>query len=518
MTLGKHKRKIATPSLNIDHNSLTTNRKSNTFGMATNAFESLKQLIAVLSPHQRRNAKKYIQTFDPSLPSIQLFELIEKEPNVTLPAVTLKTNTSGKATLKKASRVREKVEESLLLKISVEKTDLSDWFKAGIEVRKAFLQAFIIWDEKREVGRLFQRIEELSAHYECYDQWIEMMHWRQHLDALNHGLSNYWEHEEKILTLERKRDAVNMGLRYFSYHHGSLEASGLPNQNVGELTKMISNLEAAYEETKATRAGYYLYMLKMAYHAALNEMEVVYHVGDKLLRLIEEHAHMFKNNAQPLALHHIADYALEHGDFNKALSLGETAIQGMKLKRNILVSLLNQTYCYLHMGELREAHALIQQSRALKWDDGPEIIFEEIEFQAAYVSFLQGNYQQCLGTLTTLNLLRKDNEGWNPGIRILEMQCVILMEDDQLATAKAEAMRKHQAKYTLTGRIPSIFKILQKIAWYRTDFNALLAEDVAEQFEVLQQHSWQPKSPEVLPFEQWLKRHSKHLDVVYMNK
>jgi hypothetical protein len=480
-----------------------------------NAFDSLKNVIRALSPHQRRIAKKFIQTFDPSVASVQMFELIENLPKITLEAFAVKTKNSGKSVLRKALRVREKVEESLLLNIGLERADLSEWFKAKIEVRKAFLQAFSIWNEKDEVQRLFDKIEEKAEKYECFDELIEMLRWRQHVDALNNGLSNYWSLNERIEGLERKRKAANMGLSFYSFHYGNAEDKGYPNENVGELTKMISTLEPEYDATLSTVAGHYLFRLKMEYHAALGEAKIVFKIGHKLLNLIKENQHLFRKNKIYMTYAVLAEHALANGEFEAALHYSEHALVGLQLDRNIILAKLNQVYCHIHLKDHTIATDTISDIyRAFKQEDEP-LIFEELEYLCAYISFTRKEYQICLTRLNRLSLLMNDVEGWNVGIRILEVQCLFELKEDQLASTRVEAMRKHVVKYAdISSRNQCIFKILRKVAWFRGNFEAILSGEVEENLEQMLDSPWSPKTPELVPFEKWLETKASHLNIV----
>ncbi len=134
----------------------------------------------------------------------------------------------------------------------------------------------------------------------------------------------------------------------------------------------------------------------------------------------------------------------------------------------------------------------------------------------AVIQYLQGNYKQSFLHLQETKEVESDREGWNLGIRIMNIYLTLSTEKVDLADQRIGSMRKHIERTArmrhLRKRDVVIFRILSQLSRSGFDFKEVW-EDRRKDFNLLRsghsEYRWLPRSHELIIFDQWFEAKMK---------
>jgi hypothetical protein len=106
--------------------------------------------------------------------------------------------------------------------------------------------------------------------------------------------------------------------------------------------------------------------------------------------------------------------------------------------------------------------------------------------------------------------IEEEKEGWNIGIRLLQIFLTLETNKVDLADQRIESLRKHIERTTkmksLRKRDVVIFRILRQLAYTGFDFKEVW-ETRQKDFVLLKSnekdYKWMPRSHELIIFDQW---------------
>lgn len=134
-----------------------------------------------------------------------------------------------------------------------------------------------------------------------------------------------------------------------------------------------------------------------------------------------------------------------------------------------------------------------------------------LDFYNGVLEFKFREYNNALSKFYNAGNLYEDKGGWGFCIRLYTLLAYIEMNDLDSATISYDSFRKYFDKYNKLNEIPErfvlIFSIIRRIV--KSDFNILRASsDLASLVSELNYSGmkWQPKSPELVKFDDWLKK------------
>lgn len=128
------------------------------------------------------------------------------------------------------------------------------------------------------------------------------------------------------------------------------------------------------------------------------------------------------------------------------------------------------------------------------------------------LKYLQGDYKGAFKHLQFTKEVESDREGWNLGIRMLNIYLTLSTEKVDLADQRINAMRKHIERTSkmrnLRKRDIIIFRILSHLSRSGFDFKETW-EERKKDFALLRSKTpdcfWVPRSHELIIFDQWFE-------------
>jgi hypothetical protein len=130
----------------------------------------------------------------------------------------------------------------------------------------------------------------------------------------------------------------------------------------------------------------------------------------------------------------------------------------------------------------------------------------------AFVKFLLGDYKAAFVLLQDTKESESDKEGWNLGVRMLNIYLTLSTDKVDLADQRIGSMRKHIERTSkmrnLRKRDVIIFRILSHLSRSGFDFKETW-EDRQKDFDLLRNgggdYRWIPRSHELIIFDQWFE-------------
>ena len=139
------------------------------------------------------------------------------------------------------------------------------------------------------------------------------------------------------------------------------------------------------------------------------------------------------------------------------------------------------------------------------------------KYLLATTLFLQGEYKKSNFQLQDTKEIENEKEGWNIGIRLLQIFLTLETEKIDLADQRIESLRKHIERTSkmksVRKRDVVIFRILRHLAMNGFDFKETWI-DKKKDFLLLQsdksEYKWIPRSHELIIFHQWFESKVRH--------
>jgi len=136
--------------------------------------------------------------------------------------------------------------------------------------------------------------------------------------------------------------------------------------------------------------------------------------------------------------------------------------------------------------------------------------FSRRKYLLSAVKYLQKKYKESFMLLQDTKEIEEEKEGWNIGIRLLQIFLTLETNKVDLADQRIESLRKHIERTTkmksLRKRDVVIFRILRQLAYTGFDFKEVW-ETRQKDFVLLKSnekdYKWMPRSHELIIFDQW---------------
>jgi tetratricopeptide (TPR) repeat protein len=173
-------------------------------------------------------------------------------------------------------------------------------------------------------------------------------------------------------------------------------------------------------------------------------------------------------------------------------------------------------FALIYLKRYREAEEVLQQildSGAI--GNTPEQLSKR-HIIMAVIKYLQGEYKSAFKHLQQTKEVETDREGWNLGIRMMNIYLTLSTEKIELADQRIGSMRKHIERTAkmrhLRKRDVVIFRILSQLSRSGFDFKEVW-EERRKDFNLLRSdqsdYRWVPRSHELIIFDQWFEARMK---------
>lgn len=490
------------------------------------ALDSVRLLVRKMTSEEKRVAKNFLTAFSqrgPNAPNLalKLFDLIcrESKDSPVLDdsqiEMLIYAKQSGIAFPRLILRLREKLLESILLDVNIERQDAySERGKALHEIRKAISQAQIlqdrgVWDWV--VSILDESIEKASK-FEHYEEMAAALRVRLEMKSVDYGSSSFETENAKYDKVMRCLEASKKALAY--YHRlGSEIQFKAGEASLERLEKDIKELQTAYEQTGSATVAFFLFYLEAHLYQEKGKYKEASNALKMQSELVEVHPALYSPMRLAGSLLNLAWNEIYTRRFSNSLRYTEKVEKLLPEKHfNLYQCYETNFYAYFYSGKYEKAQAYM--TIILREDNSPSAEYRigKREYLKACAFFMIGDFEKVHKILIELNPIENDSEGWNLALRILHIMNDIEMENTENAFNRIENMRKHIEKLRKSAkentRDTIKFEILRTLVNARFDFmetRRKKKEELEKLKETCKEYSWRILSPELIIFDQWFE-------------
>ncbi|MEO5641775.1 MAG: hypothetical protein ABIQ40_01225 [Bacteroidia bacterium] len=419
---------------------------------------------------------------------------------------------SNKPALKKlANRTKEKVLEALILDVNVDRAGVySNRTLANIEVRKKLTQAQILNGRglRQLASTMFEKIVDQCMKFELYDELLTALRILITTRTLEEGRKQLPEMLEQF----QKYDYAKNAVMYAEINHRKVVSGNAfhsdKNINQKELRDILDGMYEDYVKTDSSQIGFYYYHLEAQnyqqsrdYLKARKELLNGY-------RLIQKYDAINIPNNEIGVLINLADNDLYLSKFDRTFDKAEEASQLCKSGSfNYEQCIELMFYAKYYKGEHQIASNILFQLLPSE-DQTTNFRTGRRSYFLASTYFMQEDYRTALRWVSLINPIEADKEGWNLGIKVLQIMTAIELNEFDDATAKIDALRKYfeNGNGGTNHRAQMINNIFLSLSYNGYNFKAIYQEQrslIDMLGERVGELEWMIKSSEMVIFHQW---------------
>jgi len=501
-----------------------------------NSLNHLNKIIKRLKEHEIDTLNTYLNAFkvdhlNESLRSVNLIELLADEKQPKVPDV-LQFKLYGKPNIpafeKLVRRTREKVYESLLLENNLSKVRThSERSRIGYDLRKKLIETEILSARglAEENETLYEYMLNKAEQYEFYDIVLEILYTKHTFSSFRYGSGRIRKIGKEIQKYEIIRSAVNHARLTFDNYAARINFSASPEDYLGELPNVVEKLEEDFKVANSPTIGYFLYLLQTELFQQSNNLDNANTALLKLVELLKNSPSVRTRNRLGTAYVNLANNEMLAYRFESGLKYAEEAAKYFKdttVNINVVREIESMLYQYLHNFEMSEKliSALYQSSAAQK----TSFLFNKRTYLFACLKNLQGDYKRSEELLNEVREIEKDKEGWNIGIRLLQIMNLVDRGKTDLMESQVTNLKKYllrlKGQKQARKRYGVILRILSRLMNDNYQFRKtykrsqkyfdLLASDDAR-------YSWSVKGHEVIAFHEWFLSRMEFRKYSYKN-
>jgi tetratricopeptide (TPR) repeat protein len=496
------------------------------------AINSIKRIISKMPEEEREVLRNYLRVFNErgkinqrgkknvKNKSLQLFDLLaskanEQEDERDIEYMVYGKHQSPGTFSRLVLRVRNKIFESLIIDVNINRPNAySERVKAAIEVRKRLTVAQIIQSRglRNESGEMFEEIITIGKKYELYEELLLAI--RLYISHLTMTTNN--KGVAKLLEMyEKYDDCKNAALKAeMRYNEVLIKADYYSGKDVDTvwLENILDNLRIDYKRTGSAQVGFHFFYIESQFFQASGEYKNARESLEDLIRLLDARPSIYTKMRQGAAMLNMADNDIYLLQFERCFG---TAYQSLKFfnegsfnhGQGIDLMFYSKFYTRKYLRALEFIEVVLPK----------KVEKTEIDFRVGKRLFLKANclfmlrdFPEALKLLNELNPIEDDKEGWNAGVRILTIMCLLELDLHEEATTKIQALATFistNGKNSFPERTRLIYSLLLKFKPANFNFATIYQKEKAkiEQLNSAEGNlRWKIKSPEMVIFNQWL--------------
>ena len=432
-------------------------------------MQELTQLVGILRSNEVRLIRRFyrIQSTDQDIPRLELFDIVRKQRATTdaEAARLIYRNKPNSAFSHLKKRLKQDIINLMLLQDGGKKVgSASD--QAQFESRRRLIEGSVLISRgAHKVGeRILKKAAELTDEYELPSEGLLIndllrSHW-----GWKKGFESYADFQTKIDTDQQTQSAI---LTAKEYYHRII----LPNQyqknidtNFELLAKeAMQKLQTLYESTKSARVGYFYNFIAMYYLQFRGEFKASLAYAQSLSYIVENEFAVYSASRKAAGMNQLAFIHLNLKDFGKSVEFANEAIELYREGTINHLSALEVKFCAsLNLKNLDTCENIIELTKEHKQLAINKFTGAKWDFYEAGLNFLKQEFEKAYDSLNQATGLSEDRGGWLMGHKVLEILCMIEMQDFDRIEFRLESLQKlfQRQKEKDLIRIKSIKKVL----------------------------------------------------------
>lgn len=497
-------------------------------------LELAKNFYDRLQTHEKKTFRRFIQLKikegEHNFMS-QFLELISSRPEeeeeffITQLYGAVDENNSN-AFRKLLERFIDKMYESLLLDVNIYNTKFTSVFYMNvIELRKLISIIHVVMARgvpSKEMNRLINRGITLSQRFEKYEELLIFLQFKLLQAGFLEGFYKQKLLYAEIESVEKKRSAMfesrNLMYKYITdQQHKSIDDYKLTN----EIKLAAERCRELYEQTKLNNILSDWYILEMQYCHFTLDYQRAEILQLELIRYIFNSPALYQKNRlcdnfTNLAITQMYLYKFENAlnSINAAMKYAPMVIESQNYYNDQL------SFIYLYTKNYDKALRVLKDLMKNTKFGSADTQISLRQYKLACTYFLVKDFKKCFLELQATSEIENDRDGWNIGVRMLQIFLTLETEKIDLADKKIENLRKHIERTvkmkSIRKRDVVIFRLLTHLSRSGFDFKEVW-EERQKDFRLLRsddpEYRWMPRSHELILFDQWFE--SKVQNIAY---
>jgi tetratricopeptide (TPR) repeat protein len=477
--------------------------------------ERIKQLYFSLSKQEIRHLKSYLGAFQNrgQNKSLELLELLDQFPDYTQHQLSeaLYGDPQSKAFIMLKGRLLEKMLEALSLSVNLQNNPQVKEDPAGfavIEIQKELTHAVLL--RRRGLDELARELLEA-----CVKRAGDLDLPELRLLALVylHSFSTDKQavggslFEDIHATLERYRTDILCSSAWDEFRVLESGRTGGEQQQLGFFSHRLPVLRERLDTYYSPRGEYFFLQMQLQEQQTRHDYAACRQTLAQLIALLESRPGLAHRNRLGIPYLQQADLALRTGHFDEAIQAAEQAREIFPArKKNYLQASLLQAFALIYAGRAPAAGTLLDSLDWFAEQAQHQLSAGLIAYLKACVLYVKGDYKRAMQMLARAeDLSQEDKEGWNAGIRIFEIQLLLDQQQQDLASARIETLRKHVSRYKVDVRSELIYRFLHLLERQSFHYQAIGAEGERLLCKMADEDPWTALSHEVIRFDVWLR-------------
>lgn len=484
---------------------------------------SLRKLVESLTIEEKKLCRNFLHGFtirgeNAENKNLALFNILASEEQGDLSERDVEFLLYGEknfdAFVKLKFRLRNKVLESLIVDVNIERTGAyGECSRVLHTIRKKIIQAQIIKGRGLHdfAAMLLEEVLQQAKKYELYDEFLSALKYLIQIEAFNKNPRSI----EKLLSLHQKysfhRDALFNAQTNFFLLIGEGGLTGWHSRDLAKVKSTIDEIQIQYRKTGSATVAFYLFSLEVHYYQEIGHFLKAGRVLKRMADLIEHHIVLFSPQRLAFALANLAWNNLHLRRFKQAITLCNDSLKLLKAGSfSYYQALETLFYAEFYSGKYLKALSIIDRIIKKTKNESAKFRNSRREYLRVCTLFMLGRTQEVSTFFIHYNQIEDDKDGWNVGVRLLNIMTDIEQGRIDTADSRIETIRKHLKKInSSTGLRPRqrlIYEVLRELE--RSSFNfkdvySKMHEAINNLRSVGDKYAWEILSPKLIIFEEW---------------
>ena len=494
-------------------------------------LKNTKSFFSRLRSHERKTFRRFLELHeDGSITqskSLKLFDLLSANYDLTEDELQKKiyghSKVEPRTFTKLIERFREKMYESNYLDVNLYREDVnSPYFMGLMEAKKLIGLSYNVAARgvsNKEMIRILKRGVSLSEKFELYDEWICFVNLKFLLNASLYPDKDPLELMNEMKELQQRKNTLNEA-QYFVYKliRSYQDQSSIRKDIRDDLIIAIEKLETENKSLFSWNVYYNISLLKLQLYHADEKYDDAEVLLQELIDNLQSQPSLKQFTRIAEAYTNLAATQMNNFKFNDAVKSNEEALRFPGLRpsdKNYYKESL--AFLNIYLGHYAKSNKALKEIIAEDLIGNTEEELSRRKYLLAATLFLQGEYKKSNFQLQDTKEIENEKEGWNIGIRLLQIFLTLETEKIDLADQRIESLRKHIERTSkmksVRKRDVVIFRILRHLAMNGFDFKETWL-DKKKDFLLLQsdksEYKWIPRSHELIIFHQWFESKVRH--------
>lgn len=477
-------------------------------------MELIRHLFSVLSRMEVRYLCMFLETYAQrgKKKELDFIEHLRQNPQISDREMGeyLYQNPRSKAYRHLKKRLYKHMRESMVLNTSLDGPStikLEPEIQASLEVYTLLMHAQVLRSRGlvNEAQELLSQALKLAQKHQL--SGLRMMV-ATHLIAYGDDREAYLEQyrHEFAGAIEEVIVDTNCHIQDRSFSFVSSLTGETKEKKAQLLESMLAELKAQKPSSLSVHGQFFSYILELQLAIRFDQnYGLAQHIIGAISSLFESHSSFAtparQASVEILQAHlHLANMALDRA-IRSALKV-QLLVE--PTNRDYLISGIYLMYAYIYADRWQDAMALGKRIRQAAPGFAADSSMKLLSFFELCFAFQQGKYREAYRLLPAQDSLLQDKEGWNVGVRVMEMLILVELGYEELIPNKLENLRKHIRKYPVNPRIRTCYKVFLRLDRNAYHFAQTYREMELTLHQMNELFPWNPISYEVIRWDRWL--------------